>query len=151
MLRPTVNRHGYQKISVKMANGKRKLVSVHRLVALAFVPNPEGKPEVNHKDLDKLNNRAENFEWVTHEENLRHARENRVWRKSDRKKCPLKGLVAFPFWPEKDILNQLKTLKFDSFRAASVAMGKPIKTFSPVIYRAMKKQWKAYGYFWRIA
>lgn len=146
LLRTTVNRHGYQKVALT-TTGKTKLCSVHRLVALAFVPNPEGKPEVNHRDLDKLNNRAENLEWMTHAENLAHARANRVWKKSDRKNCPLVKLVAFPLWPEK----KEQAIEFDSFRAAAVSLRKKLPTFSPVIYRAMKKQWKAYGYFWRKA
>lgn len=50
-------------------NGKVKTFQAHRLVAMAFVPNPNGKPFVNHLDEDKANNRADNLEWVTSAEN----------------------------------------------------------------------------------
>ena len=53
--------------------GKSTRRHVHRLLALTFIPNPLGKPEVNHKDGDKLNNLLDNLEWVTKKENAQHA------------------------------------------------------------------------------
>jgi hypothetical protein len=57
-------------------DGKQKTPKIHRLVALHFVPNPDGKPEVNHKNGNKLDNRAFNLEWCTDQENTRHSYDN---------------------------------------------------------------------------
>lgn len=63
---------GYLRVELH-SDGSAKKHSVHRLVALAFVPNPDGKECVNHIDGVKTNNAAANLEWVTRSENQKHA------------------------------------------------------------------------------
>ena len=62
---------GYELVTLKRNDGTMKSVLVHRAVALAFIPNPENKPQVNHKDHNKFNNCVENLEWATQSENMR--------------------------------------------------------------------------------
>ena len=79
---------GSQYYSVALHVGKKsKNVKVHRMVAEAFIPRIEGKDVVNHKDCNKLNNKAENLEWCTNLENVRHAIENNLmdWSKIKRR------------------------------------------------------------------
>lgn len=68
----TKNPNGYLHQTFCVAGGKRADLSVHRLVAEAFVPNPEGLPEVNHKDKNKEHNHYSNLEWVTRQRNVEH-------------------------------------------------------------------------------
>lgn len=72
ILKPRLNKDGYV-IARLCKNGKRKDYLVHRLVAIAFIPNPENKPIVNHIDSDRSNNRLYNLEWNTAKENWNHA------------------------------------------------------------------------------
>lgn len=65
---PSKSEKGYLRIAL-CKNGKIKYVSVHRLVANAFIPNLQNKPCVNHKDCDTSNNNVNNLEWCTYKEN----------------------------------------------------------------------------------
>lgn len=72
ILKPGMDTNGYLQVHLSK-NGKHYAKSIHRLVAEAFIPNIDNKPEVNHIDGNKQNNKVENLEWVTRRENNKHA------------------------------------------------------------------------------
>lgn len=71
ILKPTKNRDGYLQVPL-CKNGKRKTIKIHRLVAEAFISNPDNLPEVNHKDENKINNCVENLEWCDRKYNINY-------------------------------------------------------------------------------
>lgn len=95
-IQPSVDKYGYLKVCFSY-NGKRKNYSVHRLVAMAFIPNPDGKPTVNHKNGVKTDNHVYNLEWATQKEQKQHSIKNHLCdknieslkRANDRKKKPI--------------------------------------------------------------
>lgn len=68
ILKSAIGRDGYKRVALSK-DGKQKMFLVHRLVADAFIPNPNNYPIINHKDEDKANNVPENLEWCTHKYN----------------------------------------------------------------------------------
>ena len=70
ILSPSINGSGYKIIILKKPNHKVICRTIHRLVAEAFIPNPNNLSDVNHKDEDKMNNNVENLEWMAHKDNM---------------------------------------------------------------------------------
>jgi hypothetical protein len=110
------DKDGYCRIGLCYKQEAKKF-HVHRLVAQAFIPNPENKATVNHKDGNKQNNHVDNLEWNTMIENLRHAREvlnvNNPMRKGNsmRPKIPvilLKDDVEYSFESTRDAQSFLR-------------------------------------------
>lgn len=79
-INPEEHCKGYLRVDLYGKDGKRKHFKVHRLVAFAFVPNPDSKPQVNHKDGNKKNNSFTNLEWVTDRENKEHRNDMLVFK-----------------------------------------------------------------------
>ena len=87
-LKQDTNRYGYKMVRL-CKNGNMKAFSVHRLAAIAFIPNPSDYPQVNHKDENKSNNNVDNLEWCTNEYNHNYGTRNKRAAKSCGKKIIL--------------------------------------------------------------
>ena len=84
LLKLQEDRDGYYKVDLHF-KGKHKKYFVHRLVAMQYLPNPENKPEVNHINGNKKDNRVSNLEWVTGSENAKHAVYKNLYNKRGKK------------------------------------------------------------------
>lgn len=100
ILKPKRDKKGYLRVGLS-CDGKQRLFSVHRLVAMAWLDNSEGKPEINHIDENKSNNDVFNLEWVTAKENAnwgsRNKRAGDSMSKSVQALDPETGLVVMEF------------------------------------------------------
>lgn len=125
----------YQRI-VLMKEGVKTKYQAHRLVALAFIPNPDNKPFINHIDGNKSNNNADNLEWCTASENVTHAditglRDMSKHHPSNSKKikCLETGEI------------------FVSYYQAVKWLGKTSNSISALV-RGTRSYGKAFGYHW---
>lgn len=127
------DRHGYRCVTL-FRDGKRHYKSVHRLVADAFIPNPDMLPIVNHKDETRSNNRADNLEWCTHKYNINYGGcRDKISKGVSRKVIQLTkdgSLVAM----------------WDSMTKASEATGACLSEISKC---CKNSQFSAAGYKWR--
>ena len=138
---PLKGKNGYFTISLHM-NGNMRRVPIHRLVAEAFLPNPENKRTVNHKNGIKTDNNLENLEWATDSENILHAVRTGLMNVRKRILQIKNGVVINEYESIKDagnaIIEEYKKLGFPiSHRAHKNISGAAIKgTY-------------AYGYQWK--
>lgn len=130
ILTPAKMRNGYLRVGVSN-NGKHKLNLVHRLVAMAFIPNYNNYREVNHKNCDKSDNRVVNLEWVNSSQNKIHAIENNLYT-NNKVVLQIKDGV---------VINEYKSTK-----EAERQTGIFYQSISKV---ALGKRNKAGGYQWR--
>ena len=115
---------------VDLNNGKRNSVKVHRLVAQHFIPNPMFKKEVNHIDGNKRSNVADNLEWVTHSENVKHS-----YNFGLQKKKYGKELV----W-SKSVINLDNGVVFQTISEAAKSVNISISTLSRYLNGALKNK-----------
>jgi hypothetical protein len=81
IMKPQIDNTGYIVFGLRNENKETKKVYLHRILAELFIPNPENKPCVNHKDGVKYNNSLSNLEWCTYQENNNHAFETGLQKK----------------------------------------------------------------------
>lgn len=78
ILNPSVNFSGYLEVNISKQKAKQKVELVHRMITQTFLPNPENKRTVNHKDHNRTNNNLSNLEWSTHSEQSNHSRKRKL-------------------------------------------------------------------------
>lgn len=97
IMKPVISKVGYVYISlINRSKNKAISIPVHRAVALAWVSNPKKKPQVNHKNLNKADNNAENLEWCTHRENIIHYHKNKHKHMTENKPIDTRVYSLYP-------------------------------------------------------
>lgn len=144
LLKASVNSSGYLKVELHN-KGKVKVFYVHRLIASTFIPNPSNKPQVNHRNGNKLCNSIDNLEWVTASENQIHAINKRLRRPS-----PMFGLKGGLSPLSKPILqydkNGILVKKWNSIADVEYTLGFHRSCISNNLIGNTKS---SYGYIWK--
>lgn len=132
VLKLQVDRGGYLRHGIKASFGVTPLV--HRLVAIAFIPNPENKPQVNHKDGDKQNNNIINLEWTTIRENVQHAYDNNLKHGRGGETSPMAKLKQI------DVIK-IRALSASGYRSKDIASLFNVSR-GHIVDIVAKKKWK---------
>ena len=132
--------NGYMRAKIFDKDGQKKMALVHRLVAEAFIPNPQNLPQVNHKDENKTDNRAENLEWCTGSYNVTYndLHTRRYNNGGGRRKRPVEQLT----------MDGQFVARFDSVTEAAEAVGASV---AHIWNTCDGRQKSSCGYRWRYA
>lgn len=152
LLRTVKDRKGYLRVVI-CKDGKRKCLQVHRLVAMAFLPNPDNLPEVNHKNEDKTDNRVENLEFCTHKYNINWGTRNEKVSKA------LTGRIVSEKTRNKNGKTHSKPvnqytkdgLLIASYPSLSEVFRQTGFHFGNISKCCLGKYKQAYGYIWKFA
>ena len=134
---------GYYKARFSVKRVKKSFF-VHRLVAQAFIPNPENKPQVNHINGIKTDNRVENLEWCTNSENQIHANINGL---HEFNYSPVNVRAVFQIDKSTDIIIH----KYFSISEALRSLNKPSSCHTSIIDVCKGRAKTAFGYKWKYA
>lgn len=132
-LKPYINSNGYYEVGLSK-DGKSYNYKIHQLVAHVYLTNPENKPQINHKDGNKLNNHISNLEWVSAKENTQHSFNNLL-------QIPVKGKSH---GRARAVINLDTLSMFDTGVEASLHMG----LGKNAVRNAIKQGTRAGGYYW---
>ena len=139
------NTGGYYRVTLTTDDNKRQSFYVHRLVAIAFLPNPNRFPCVNHKDENKANNSVDNLEWCSYEYNNNYG--TKIERMVQARKN--NGTYTTPKTAIKIIMKDKKTGEilhyFNSIKEAGRFLGKPPQHINEAIHHKRKS---AFGFIW---
>lgn len=130
---PGINRQNGYLYTVLSVNGKKKTISIHRTVALAFIPNPLNLETVNHKDEIKFNNWASNLEWLSQKDNNWYG-------------THMKRMLAHRAQPVMSIDNLGNSLKFKTLSECSKELNIPRTSISACLHGRQKT---AKGYIFK--
>ena len=139
IMNPYKNTKGYLQIDLQLDGRKRENrvhLSVHRLVAISFIPNPDNLPQVNHKDEDKTNNCVDNLEWCTNDYNAHYG--THIERVAEKIRVPIYSVD-----------KQGNIEHFPSVREADrIVSGKEYGISAPISMCLNGKRKTAYGRQW---